>query len=99
MEDHTDLAKLLEDLEQSWSADRSAMLRLTELNHRTSSRLVDLMHALRAARESGAVPVLLSREAVEAIYEVFEVQNIPARAAQALVACEDLARDLGNVIK
>jgi hypothetical protein len=58
-----DLAKLLEAVEQDWGP--SPMF--VDERARLEADVGRLVAALRAARDSGAVPVLLSREAVESL--------------------------------
>jgi hypothetical protein len=65
MDDEDDLATLLSAVLRAWNSDRSAMVRLDQLSQRTSTSLCHLMTALRTAETAGAVPVLLSMEAIK----------------------------------
>ena len=103
-----DLAKLLEDVERAWAG----------LDHDDVPVSVDrvlvavhgVLAALRVAKAGDAVPVLLSREAVEAIREAKRLnedmeacgdsdEGIDALSAASGRAWTALFRDLADVLK
>jgi len=98
-----DIAKQLERVERAWT--KSFRGTDTDGNGRIEPDAVrevnDLCDALRASRGEGAVPVLLSREVVEALRVCSDksrlYEDAPMSAAIKLISL--LARDLGDVIK
>ena len=91
-----DLAKLLEGVEQAlndWNVSPTS----GSVQGALAAAVDVYLFAIHAARESGAVPVLLSREAVEALRRAREAD--PATWSDDRHANAMIAHDLGDVLK